>query len=284
MRIQKTLSVGFLIVVYCLGFPGRALSAPSEDRLSLRLFGGAGYHLFDDISHGIEGWNALWHHKWHRILDGEFRPFHWGVQFGAEFVVQVKPGFAVGFETGVLRAGRESRRTVQYDDGYYRSVSDETLDLSVRAIPLIANGTFRVFPGKRLSFLAGLGLGCCLGTMDWRYRSISPESDSSLETRWKGHSLAPVVQLRTGIELKVREGLFIAMEALGRFARLRGLKGRLDANGEITEDAFFWYDEWGYNKMFFRPEKEVAASGNIRKGVADLSGVSLRAGIRIRLK
>jgi len=284
MKIKDLFRVGLAFTMVFLAFPGRSLSGSSENRLSLTFSGGAGYHFLGDIKNGLEGWNDLWHLKWRSILEGEFRPFHWGSEFGVELAARLKPNFSIGFETGILGASRESRRTVKYDDTYSRDVSDETLRLAVRAIPLIANGTLLLFPGKYLSVSAGIGLGVCLGSMDWRFSSVSKENGGSYEVNWTGHTLSPMVQLRAEIELKVREGFSIILETAGRFARLSGLRGRLDEDGESTEDAYFWYDTWAYHDMFFSPENMTATDKNVRKGVADLSGISLRMGLKVRLK
>jgi len=284
MKNKYLLRVGLAFSMVFLAFPGRSLSGSSENRLSLTFSGGAGYHFLGDIKNGLEGWNDHWHLKWRSILEGEFRPFHWGSEFGVELAARLKPNFSVGFETGVFGASRESRRTVKYEDAYTRDVSDETLRLAVRAIPLIANGTLWLFPGKRLSVSAGIGLGVCLGSMDWRFSSISRENGGSYEVNWTGHTLSPMAQLRAGIELKVREGLSFILEAAGRFARLSGLRGRLDADGESTEDAYFWYDTWAYHGISFSPDDMTVEDENVRKGVADLSGVSLRMGLKVRLK
>ena len=119
--------------------------------------------------------------------------------------------------------------------------------------------------------------------MDWQYEAISTDGMLGRE-EWKGWTISPVLQVRTGIELELRKGIFFVVEAVGLLARLQGLKGRLDDNGTVTEDAVFWFNDFGYHDIFFLPEGKVTEGSDTRKGIADLSGCSLRAGIRFLLK
>lgn len=281
--MRKISCLALLFFFLFLNIRASDVSSPANDRFSLRLFGGGGYYLLDDIKKGLEGWDALWQRKWHNILEGGFLPFHWGICFGTEFEARVKPHFSISIETGFLQARKEGFRKVKYNDGYVDEQYDQTLDIAVKAVPLIISGTFRGLPGKRFSFFGGIGLGLCLGMMDWQFESISPDGWHGRQ-EWKGWTISPVLQVRTGIELELRKGIFFVLEAVGLLARLQGLKGRLDDNGTVTEDAIFWFNDWGYHDIFFLPKGQVTEGGDIRKGIADLSGCSLRAGIRFLFK
>jgi opacity protein-like surface antigen len=278
--------IAFLLFLGCflvIAVPARLMSAAVDELFSLKLFGGGSYHLLDDIKKSIDGSNDLWYTKWRVINEGGFRPFHWGFQFGGEFEARISPHFSVGLEIGYLRAGGDSSRKVSYEDGYVDVHFDQTLNAAVKAVPMIITGAFHCRPGKRFSYFGGIGLGLCLGMMEWRYESTSEESQTHDKQEWNGHSLAPVLQARAGIEMELWKGISFVVEAEGLLAQLRSLKGRLTENGVVTEDTVFWFMDSGYYRAFFLPQGQVPDTENTRKGIADLSGFSLRGGIVFRL-
>jgi len=273
----------FLGCFLVIAAPARLISAAADELFSLKLYGGGSYHLLHDINKSIDGSNNLWYLKWHHINEGGFRPFHWGFQFGAELEARISPHFSVGLEIGYLRTGRDSSRKVSYADGYVDEHFDQTLNAAVKAVPMIITGAFHGMPGKRFSYFGGIGLGLCLGMMDWRYESTFEESQTQSKQEWNGHSVAPVLQARAGIELELWKGISFVVEAEGLMAQLRSLKGRLTENGVVTEDTVFWFKDSGYYEAFFLPQGQVPDTENTRKGIVDLSGFSFRGGILFRL-
>ncbi len=283
MRIRRGLLTGLLLAVLAWSGVTLGVSEASEDRVRWIVSAGGAYVGLNDLQKGLEGWNAIWQRKGHSIIEGGFRPFQWGVHFGAEIAFHLGGPWWLGFETGFLSAGGESRRKVKVEDSVISERLTQNLDLFARAIPLIVSGIVYGPLGRRVEYHAGFGAGAYWGRMDWSYDSQSTEFGTRACVRWRGEALAPALQVRTGLSWRLGDGIWLSAEAVGRMASLRGLRGRLIENDDTTENAVFWYDEGiGYHEISFRALPP--AGGDIREGRLELSGVSLRIGLSFRLR
>ena len=95
-----------------------------------------------------------------------------------------------------------------------------------------------------------------------------------------------------GLEFNFSRNLALVVEGFGRYAKLKGLQGDYTWKEEgIIEEATLWYYDWRssdtgneYPRIKFDDDVPTQTSfqRNIREGEVDLTGFSVRLGIKIK--
>jgi hypothetical protein len=273
----------FLLVLIC---SPDSLQAGREKRLELKIYGGIGYHLMGDISDGLKGMNeGAEASPYGHISNGEFGSFHFGLDIGGEFIINIAPRLGIGLGVGYIQTGKESRREVEYGEHTEPIVNSmQQLKPKVRAIPITLNFHLGLCSSERINWITNVGVGYYFGRFDWQYHedslSFGPYNQS-----WTGKSNTLGFHAGIELEFQISGSAAFFVEALGRYARLGNLEGDLAANGTTTKNAFLWYSEWGQFPLLEISDAEPTSgiSQNVHKAAADLSGVSVRVGIKLGL-
>jgi len=256
---------------------------------SLKLYGGMSYLLASDINNHLQGTTDYWNDRGVDV-SGEFEPPQMGIDFGGEFIIILTPHIGIGLGGGYIQAS--SKSTV--NNVWYGYSYQDTANPKLTAISLALNTHFNLPLGKRFNFTAHGGLGYYLGTFSWNYGYDSEFDD--IEENWEGRANALGFHGGLGLELNFSSGIALVVEGFGRFAKLKGLKGdysfeQTNQEPESIDDATLWYYEWGslltgnyYPTIKFDDEKpeETSSIKSVREGEVNLTGFSVRLGIKIR--
>jgi len=272
----------------------RQPTAESPIGFSLRMQGGMSYLFANDINDHLQATTDYWTDRGVDV-EGEFEPLQNGIEFGGEFIVNLTPHIGIGLGGGYIQAS--SKSTV--NNVWFGYSYQDTASPKVTAIPLTLSAYFDLPLGKRLSFTVQAGLGYYLGTFSWDY-SYESEFDDFKEN-WEGKSNALGFHGSLGFEFNFSSRIALYVEGFGRYAKLKGLKGNYTfeetffgyQGQESIDEATLWYYEWRssltgnyYPTLEFNDDKpeETSFVKNIREGEVDLTGFSVRVGIRIRFK
>ena len=269
-------------------------SAEPQIGFSLKMHGGMNYLFSNDINDHLQATTDYWNDRGVDV-EGEFEPLQNGIEFGGEFIVNLTPHIGIGLGGGYIQAS--SKSTV--NNAWFGYSYQDTATPKVTAIPLTLSAYFYLPLGKRLSFNIQAGMGYYLGTFSWDY-SYESELDDFKEN-WEGKSNALGFHGGLGFEFYFSSGIALFVEGFGRYAKLKALKGKYTfeetffgyQGQESIDEATLWYYEWRsaltgnyYPTLEFNDEKpeETSFIKNIREGEVDLTGFSVRVGIRIRFK
>jgi opacity protein-like surface antigen len=256
---------------------------------SLKLYGGMNYLLASDINNHLQATTDYWNDRGVDV-NGEFEPLQMGIDFGGEFIINLTPHIGIALGGSYIQAS--SKSTV--NNVWFGYSYQDTANPKITAVSLTLSTHFNFPLGKRFNFTAHGGLGYYLGTFSWNYGYDSEFDD--IEENWEGKANALGFQGGLGLELNFSSGIALVVEGFGRYAKLKGLKGdyffeQTNQEQESIDDATLWYYEWGssltgnyYPTIKFDDEKpeETSSIKNVREGEVNLTGFSVRLGIKIR--
>jgi len=256
--------------------------------LSLKLYGGVNDIAVRDLNKGLEGLIDLWNVPHGIAVTGKYDPVHFGPDLGGELIINLTPRLGIGLGIGYIQARKAS--TVEIADSedstepthFYTDI----LSPSVRAIPLTLGLHYDVWTGGWFNLEVSSGIGLYLGKVGlddiWREKGSSISDQRS----WDGTSQAIGFHVGLGMELHLSPSISFVVDVLGRHGKLRNIKGDLIENGSTTKDAVLWFCEQGAYPLIVIDDSPPPAwrYSSIRKGEADLSGVSARVGIKIKFQ
>jgi len=283
---MRTMSILAVVFVLITAIP-EAAQAEGESGFQLKLFGGASYHLLGDFSECLKGWNdGVEASPYSHIENGEFSPFHLGGEFGVEVLLPIKRRLGIGLGTGLVLTGKESLRVSALKSAKLAPYEfyEEKLNPGVRAIPITLSLHLDVYSHNRLNISAIGGVGLYFGTVRWKYQYSKKSSPELYKESWTGTSGGLGLHGGVELEFKINRRLGFFIEGMGRYARLTGFQGDFLAGGKTEEDALLWYTEWGQFPGFVIDADEPTGGiyENVRKAVIDLSGFSVRVGLKVR--
>lgn len=256
---------------------------PFESRLELWFLGGGNYVIGGDLNRGAQGF-VDYYRDLHSIGE-EFdaKPVHLSYLFGGEFSIPIGSNFYLGLGADFYRGKRESLIELQ-----------ETPAIEIRTHPKIQAIPIRLFisyyPVR--SFYIKTGIEYYFAKCEYFYRYLE-------DTYWKEwHGTAKTqssgILGAIGVDLDVAPWLSFNIEATGRIAKISGFKGSdrsIDIDGveHIENGTLYFYKAKGsavesYPFLFIRirePIEDVFIS-DPRRAIIDFSGVSLKAGFKLK--
>jgi len=290
-RLKKSLLIPCIVVFLLLSPP----LSESGVKFGIKLFGGGNYLLGGDLNKGLKGAIDYWNDDLEvTITGGRFRPIEYGFEYGAEIILDITTHLGIGIGGWYMQTERSTRLesmwfgSENYVD-YYKP--------RIRAIPASCSLHFRLPVASFLKITANLGADYYWVTINWKISWERTDDQSSYEENWKSKSEAIGYHGSLGLEFGLGHGIGIVIEGIGRLAILKDLKGDLhrvwrshDSEREDTiNNATFWYTEYKSfttDKSFpmiviDSEEPSGPAYSSVRKGKVDLSGASLRIGLKI---
>lgn len=257
--------------------------------ISVRLGGGFLFFGSGDISNGSLGEfdriTASLVSSGTKITLKKRTAVHSGADITGDIIYSLNRRTGLGVRFDYIRSYPES--SLRYAFG--GDVNEYTLDTKPHInVYAIRPGLYYERPLNRwLRFLANGGPALYIVTYEFSRRFIVPGRED--DTRQKVTANRLGLQGGVGLELQLnaRAGLFV--EAQGRYARITSLKGTewlytwedFQSVNATTEGFLYSLDKEGYPALSVLDEA-TAKSGNARRAVLDLSGVSVAAGVRIR--
>lgn len=268
-----------------------AKPAKSKLKIGLRLYGGMNFLDGGDIN-DTNGYIDFYSYQ------SELHGFPFTIdagglnrclEGGADLLVYLGERFGVSLGAAYLKGSRENLLTLTVPESPPVTATFRC-EPQIESIP-VNLGLFYILPlGGRFNLLADAGGGWTFAWLKIIDRFEMPDgSDQSLAKGDAGgiHGFA-----RLALEVKIRRGLFFFVEAVGRYARISGFKGSQEMyeNDVLTSTTYgtFHTVTWGNPGPEFRviQIKQETPFGlekiDSTKTVIDYSGVSARAGVRIR--
>ncbi len=255
--------------------------------LSVRLSGGFTQFFGKEINDGADGLFGSLADYFIRsgyTLDTRTKNFHSAYDATGDIIYEIKPNVGVGLGLGIISGSKTSLLIVSGQDIYVEQKFAGTP--RVRTVP-IRLGLYLTLPIDRLfslSFHAGPSLyftklSYFLGP-DWKERESLIQIAHSRKLGIDGG-------IALNLEMNKRVALFI--EGLGRYVKVSNFEGeeirtRYVDNQELTSveegTVYLLEDD---NKLYFTVLKEAPPGiQNAKKVTFDLSGISLRIGLRVK--
>lgn len=256
---------------------------PFEPRLELWFLGGGKYVVGGDLNTAAQGF-VDFYRDYHSI-DEEFNaaPVHLSYIYGGEASIPIGSNFYLGVGIDFYRGGRESLLELQ-----------ESPAIEIRTHPKIQALPIRLFisyyPLK--SFYIKTGIEYYFAKCEYFYRYLE-------DTYWKEwHGTAKTqgsgILGAIGVDLEVASWVTFNIEATGRIAKISGFEGSdrsIDSNDieYIENGTLYFYKAKGTSEesfpLLFIRFREPTVDVNVsdpRRAIIDFSGVSLKAGFKLR--
>lgn len=269
-------------------------ASPDVRSVSLRVSGGWANIDGGDFADGIRGSNVLIRSEY-LLVGGSLRPPRSGFGLRAELEAELSPRFGVALGLEYLRAGRAA--AVEYDAGVVRC--REEIRPSLSAVPLTLTAGYRLPIWGRLSLRvsAGPGLYFLRVRGDRSYLFGTEWIDDAGRESWRAAAVRPGIQGALALEAAVGGRLSAFIEGGGRWVRWSdvwgpwtltgssGLTGDYARSGDRTLWRYDYAGAAGSYSLWALSDAEPAlprASGEEPARI-DLSGLALRAGLRVAL-
>jgi len=258
----------------------------SAHGLSLRLYGGISGIAGGDLNKGLEGLIDVLNVPHGIAVTGKYNPVRFGPDFGGELIFSLTSRLGVGLGIGYLQARKESTIEIADSEDYAEPTHFYTRILRprVEAVPLTLGILYDIWTGGRFNLEVSSGIGLYFGKVGLGDSWTEKGSSLSDQTTWEGTSQAIGFHVGLGMELHLSQSTSLIVDVLGRYGRLRNIKGDLMENGATTKNAVLWYCEQGAYPLIIIDDSAPPdwRYGSIRKGEVDLSGASVRVGIKIK--
>jgi len=260
-------------------------AAAAESPFYIFLWGGGGMTAVGDLNAGAEGLADYYAAQINRTADAEVAPARYGTQFGGEVGLTILPRLRLAVGAEYIRAGKESALAFP---GATDVPASFTAKPSFTALPVHA--TVAYYPLD--FFYLKAGIGYCFARANYRYVF----THGAVLRDWEGEAEAGGMAVLGGIGLDLSLGrhFCLAAELSGRYARIPGFSG---TNTYRDEDSVEPYLESGglyafdvrsssrtaFPMVFIRDGIPLESGvENAREAILDLSGVSLRLGLKYR--
>ncbi len=276
--------------------PAAPLPAPQPTRpgidFSMKFHGGMSYMGIGDMNDALQGTSDYYKDLPNVDIEEDLIPVHWGIDIGGELIINFSSQIGIGFGGGYIQVSKETVVDVIWEGSPYKDTAHPKATL----IPLTFSFHLGLPLGNIMSFVLNAGAGYYLGTIQWQYSWDSEYHD--YEENWKSKSNTIGFHGGLGLEFNFSRNLALVIEGFGRYAKLKSLQGdftwKRDFFGHeegIIEEALLWYYDWRssdtgkeYPRIDFDDDVPVETSlqRNIREGEVDLTGFSVRLGIKIK--
>ncbi len=260
----------------------------------VKFTGGFGYFSGGDIGRGIEG---MYDQRSDFIssqgfsLDDYPKSFHIDTEFTGDLIIDITPNLGIGIGSGYIHATHASTLIFYKEESRYKLDQMTSLP-EISVIPLRV-GLFLSIPIHRL-FNISLNGGTGIYWAEYIY---------SLGSTWGeindiGH-VANAAGLGfhggIGLELNLHRRAVFLIECQGRYAKFSNFKGTAtirewgapllggyrDSMTTVEEGSLYYLEDNGYPGLVI--SKDIPTGLNfVEKANFDLSGFSIRAGLKIR--
>jgi hypothetical protein len=256
---------------------------PFKSRLELWFLGGGNYAVGGDLNRGAQGF-VDFYRDFHSIGEEfEAKPVHLSYLYGGEFSIPVGSNFYLGLGADFYHGERESLLELQ-----------GTPAIELRTHPKIQAVPIRLFisyyPVR--SFYIKTGIEYYFAKCEYFYRY--QEDTYWMEWRGTAKTQGSGILGAIGVDLEMAPWVSFNIEATGRLAKISGFKGSdrsIDSDGveHIENGTLYFFKGKGnaeepFPFLFIRikePIEDVLIS-DPRRAIIDFSGVSLKAGFKLR--
>ncbi len=255
----------------------------SFSRFNLFLSGGGNFISGGDLNEGSQGLADYYSDILGIQGKGDIKPLNLSYIFGAEASFSLSNVFSVGIGADYFLRERESRVEFQSSS----STDSLTTRPKIKAIPMRV--VIYCYPVH--FFYIKTGLEYFFTECSYFYRI----KEDNIFKDWTGEAKARDVGIVGGFGFvqEVVPHLDFFMEATGRYARINNFEGKTDYKDSTgltyTEEGMLYIfkhqisEEESCSLLFIRDKKPTEAGvSDVHNAMIDLSGFSIKAGIRIR--
>jgi len=275
-------------------------------RFGIKMSSGFSYLIVGDINTFLEDGNEKHIDRaqyFNGVKNGELKKIRFGFDSEVELTFDIVSRLRIGLGTGYVYGRRESSCGHEVSPpGFFDVDFTFSPRISISAVP-IKLGVYYVLPFSskaKLFINGGIGYYFAKTNFYWKQREVwtedgSPIVDIREMTEWDLSSKGSGYHGGIGFEYNFTRNLTLVIEAQGRYARIKKLKGDEIYVGTFYGEqnyygAIYYYEKKDlitdkyYSRLGFYKEKpDNPDYRNIRNAELDLSGFFLRIGIRIRL-
>ena len=262
--------------------------------LRVKLTGGFGYFFGGDIGSGIKGMydqKSDFLSSQGFLLDDSPESFHIDTEFTGDLIIDITPNLGIGVGSGYIHAKNNSILT------FYKEALSYKLDQmasvpEIRVIPFRV-GLFFSIPIHRLFNISLSG-----GTGIYLAKYIYSRASTWKDLNDIGHVTNAVglgFHGSIGLELNLHRRAVFLIECQGRYAKFSNFKGTAtirewgapllggyrDSMTTVEEGSLYYLEDNGFPGLVISKEKP-SGFNSVKKANFDLSGFSIRAGLKIR--
>ncbi|NOR53216.1 MAG: outer membrane beta-barrel protein [Candidatus Aminicenantes bacterium] len=280
-----------------------------KPRFSLKITGGLAYMSLGDINENLNTESILANRaeRFWQVdfsLAEEIKNIHYGYDLEGELRINIISNFEIAVGTGCIHAKKESYSILRGERSLSTYTLREAFEPMVTIIPIKLGIYYKLPLFKRTALLFHIGGGYYF-TKSSLYRYQHRESysfiDYSRVRSWTEHTKKVSggdfgFHGGIGFEYSLGKNLSVVIEVQGRDVKIKELKGKnimeTSLYGGDREKTYgtLWYYKWESEGEYLtylpfsdlRPESPPWPH-TIRKAIFDLSGFSLKLGIRIKL-
>ncbi len=227
-------------------------------------------------------------------VQGRFEKIGASPEIEGEFIVSFTPRLSLGIGTGHIwgkQGGDSSRIFIESRAGQV----DMTHEAEISAVPLTLSAyyTFPFFSRVKIFVTAGLGYYFGRWSDVYSQRLIGTWQERT-EQSAKGQGFG--VHGGVGLEYNFLKNMAVVVQASGRYAEIKELKGEYDYvnSGGWTDfyrGSLYYYEQdftymgldWYSEVKILKGPLESPAYRNVRKASLDFSGFRLQLGLKITL-
>jgi hypothetical protein len=285
----KLICVCFLFFVF---ITTGVYSADNNRTIDFKISGGIAYLEVGDWNDHHIGWNESRRRSVEAAggtVISENQPLHWGWELEGEFILHLGSQFAVGIGTGYINGKLEDVAETITNNITALNIHD----FGVKAIPIKAMAYFFLPLSHKVQMALGGGLGYYFASFTRFYRR-EPGDGYWIDSDMEGSGSGLGAEGGISLEYALSNDLTIFLGGSGRYAKIGGIEGtreRIDSNSwSDSIEGTYYALERERTPGIWSPVVNIATEApsgegtrNVRDGVLDFSGFTIKAGIKIRL-
>ncbi len=298
-----------IISLFLLNRVALSMEGKIRPRFSVKLTHGANYSFWGDVNRYLELVNnnevfEYWRREAPERVVGEIRTLNnWTDSWEAELRIDLSPKIAVGIATsGTIRRNNESSLIYTYIGAPGSQVTGFTYKPEIKAQMPVRLGIYYILPyGPKASFFFNAAIGYYSGKIaDYlKHEVTTPSGDYDWISRYNETERKSSLGFHCGfgVEYSLMRNLALVAEMQGRYVKIKGFKARAHyeyCHSVPSEETgtLYYFTKWdlGIGARYADlivwekpPYGTLYDEADIRKAVLDLSGFSLRFGVRIKL-
>lgn len=307
----------WIFLFFLLAFLNKMASPEEKDnfkpKYSIKLTCGMGYSAIGDMNKTLESFNNNYMFELARLntpdlINGEIVALeNNNLDLEAEFRLHISPKIALSFATSspVIKKN-ESSLTYIIRGLAGDQIDNYTFRPKIKAwMPIRLGICYSLFSSPRMNLVFQAGVGYYIAKIS-EYEELEIGlllGGTFWETYyWKAHTIeGSAVHSGIILEFNLTKKLALVGEVQGRYVKLSDLFGRMDVKKYVNEGngitleqkgSLYYFTMWDDDIGAYRanlevwekpPEGSISEIDNVRKARLDLSGISFRVGIRMRL-
>jgi len=272
----------FLVLAGLLLITGVAFS-----QISLKLTGGMAYISGNDLNKGIQGFND-WVTAETTDPTGKFEKLNMGMNFAGEAIYNLTSNAGIGVGIGYFQMSKDNSVTYLQGGGV---PSTDTFKPTINVMPITLNFYYYIPTGSSMSVYLKAGAGYYMTKFDAEYSFSWPLGHGTDTLKVSKGAIG--FQGGFGIEIPVSGQASFVVEAGARYAKVSELTGDWTSKG----NGFFGpWDKSGTGSLWFGDYSSIGGNtyprvainndsplwlDNVKKASLDLTGFSIKAGIKI---